>query len=87
MQNPMLQMLKSNQVGVPNNLAQIKNMMNMVKSAGNPQAMLQSLTQSNPQIQQVMSIVNQSGGDPKAAFYKLAQEKGVDPEQVLSMLR
>ena len=88
MQNPILQALRnSSPVGVPNNLMQIKNMMNMVRSAGNPQAMLQNLTQNNPQMQQVMNIVNQSGGDPKAAFYQMAKEKGVDPEQVLSMLR
>lgn len=85
MKNPMLQALKSNPAS--SNLSQIKNMMNMVRSAGNPQAMLQSMAQNNPQVQQVMNIVNQSGGDPKAAFYKMAEEKGVDPEQVLSMLR
>ena len=61
--------------------------MNMVRSAGNPQAMLQSMVQNNPQMQQVMNIVNQAGGDPKTAFYKMAEEKGVDPEQILSMLR
>lgn len=84
MQNPILQALRSSQ---PNNLSQIKNMMNMVKSAGNPQAMLQSMMQSNPQIKQVMDIVNKSGGDPKTAFYKMAEEKGVDPEEILAMLR
>ena len=61
-------------------------MMNMVRSAGNPQAMLQSLAQQNPQMQQVMDLVNQAG-DPKTAFYKMAEEKGVNPEQILSMLR
>lgn len=84
MQNPVLQALKSQ----PNNsLSQIKSMMNMVRSAGNPQAMLQSMIQTNPQMRQVMNIVNQSGGDPRAAFYKLAQEKGVDPQQILDMLK
>ena len=84
MQNPMLQALK-NQPN--NNLSQIKSMMNMVKSAGNPQAMLQTLIQNNPQMRQVMTLINQSGGDPKAAFYKLAQEKGIDPQQILDMLK
>lgn len=83
-QNPMLQALKS----TPNNsLSQIKNMVNMVRSAGNPQAMLQSMIQSNPQLRQVMEFVNQSGGDAQAAFYKMAEQKGVNPEQVLSILR
>lgn len=81
----MLQVLKSSQAN--NNLSQIKQMMNMVRSAGNPQAMLQSMVQNNPQMRQVMDIVNQSGGDPKTAFYKMAEEKGVDPDQVLSMLK
>lgn len=84
MRNPMLQALRSNPT---NNLSQIKQMMNMVRSAGNPQAMLQSMVSSNPQMKQVMDMVNQYGGDPKAAFYKMAEEQGVDPEQVLSMLR
>lgn len=84
-QNPMLQALKNSPVN--NNLSQIKHMMNMVRSAGNPQAMLQSIAQNNPQMKQVIDIVGQSGGDPKSAFYKMAEEKGIDPEQILSMLR
>ena len=69
------------------NLAQIKSMMNMVRSARNPQAMIQYMSQNNPQIKQIMDYVNMSGGDPKSAFYKMAEQKGIDPEQVLSMLR
>lgn len=84
MKNPMLQALNRQ---LPQNLNNIKNMMNMVRSAGNPQAMMQSMIQNNPQMKQVMDIVNNSGGDPKAAFYKMAEEKGIDPEEILSMLR
>lgn len=62
-------------------------MMNIVRSASNPNIMLQNMIQSNPQMKQVMDIVNQSGGDPKQAFYKMAEQKGIDPEQVLQMLR
>lgn len=85
MQNPILQDLTKSPI--PNNLAQVKQMMNMVRSAGNPQMMLQSMAQNNPQLKQVMDIIQQSGGDPKAAFYKMAQEKGIDPDQILSMLK
>lgn len=86
MQNPILQDLTTRSP-MPNNIGQIKQMMNMIQSAGNPQLMLQQMAQNNPQLRQVMSIVQQSGGDPKAAFYKMAQEKGIDPDQILSMLR
>ena len=42
---------------------------------------------NSPQYQRVMEYINANGGDPKAAFYKLANEMGVDPEEGLSMLR
>lgn len=73
-------------VKMPNNFNQIKNMMNVVKNARNPQMMLQNMLQQNPQIRTVMQYVNKNGGDPKAAFYALAKEKGVNPEEIISML-
>lgn len=62
-------------------------MFNMVRSSRNPQTMLQNMMNNNPQMKQVMDIVRQSGGDPKTAFYKMAKEKGVDPNNILSMLK
>ena len=72
---------------LPGNLGQIKNMMNMVRSAGNPQAMLAQMMQNNPQMRQVMDVVNQYGGDPQKAFYAIAQQRGVNPDEILNMLR
>ena len=34
-----------------------------------------------------MSLIQQSGGNAQAAFYKLAQERGVDPNDVLKAVR
>lgn len=42
---------------------------------------------NNPQYKQVMDYVRQNGGDPKAAFYKMAEEKGVNPEDILNQLK
>ena len=42
---------------------------------------------NNPQYKQVMNYINQNGGDPKAAFYKMAEEKGVNPDDIISQLR
>jgi hypothetical protein len=50
---------------------------------GNPVGMLQNL----PQYQQAMQLVQQSGGNAQAAFYKLAQQRGVDPNEILNALR
>jgi hypothetical protein len=41
----------------------------------------------NPQLAQVVELVNSMGGDPKAAFYQLAAQRGVDPNSILSMLK
>ena len=69
------------------NLAPIKQMMNMVRGASNPQAMLQSMAQSNPQLRQVMNVVQQAGGDPQRAFYAVCEQKGINPQQILDALK
>ena len=78
MTNPILQRM---------NINQIKQMINMFKGVNNPQALLQSMIAKNPQLQSVMNYINQNGGNPKDAFYKMAQEKGIDPEEILQMLK
>ena len=61
--------------------------MQMVKSARNPQAMISQIMQNNPQLKQVMDFVNQNGGDPQKAFYQMAEQKGVNPADILNMLK
>lgn len=61
-------------------------MLSMVKASNNPQQLFNSMLSNNPQMQNVMQYVNQHGGDPRQAFYSLAKEKGVDPNQILGML-
>lgn len=69
------------------NIQQIKQMMDMLKNSQNPQMMLQNIVNQNPNMQQVMNLVRQSGGDAKSAFYSLAKQKGIDPNQILNMLK
>ena len=61
--------------------------MGLLRSANNPQAMLTQLAQTNPQMKQVLDIVQKHGGDPMAAFRAEAQARGMDPEQIMGMLR
>lgn len=81
MQNPMLQNLNQSKT------FQIRQMMQTLKNAGNPQMMFNQMMAQNPQYKQVMDYVNANGGDAKAAFYKMAQEKGVNPDDILNQLR
>lgn len=62
-----------------------KQMMNMVSSAGDPQAILSQLMARNPQINSVIQMLN--GRNPKDVFYEQCQQHGIDPESVLSQLR
>ena len=68
-------------------MSQIKQMMNIVKSAQNPQAMLNQMMMNNPNMKQVMDIVNQYGGSPEKAFYAVAEQKGINPQDILDMMK
>ena len=60
-------------------LDQIRQMIGMIRNAGNPQALLQQMmNQSNPAMSQAMDYVKQHGGDAKAACEALAKEKGIN---------
>ena len=57
-------------------MSQIRNVAQMMR--GNPQAMLQN----NPQAQQLI----RQYGSPQKAFYALAQQMGLNPDEVAKTL-
>lgn len=59
----------------------------MLQGAKNPEATLNQMMQSNPQIKQALDYVNANGGNAKDVFYKLAKEKGVNPDDILNQLK
>ena len=67
--NQLFQQLNPTRIQLPNNIANIKQMMN------------------SPQMKDVMNLVRNSNMSPKDLFYKMAKEKGVDPEEILRQLR
>ena len=66
---------------------QVRQMISLVKGAGNPQMMLQQIIQTNPQLAQVMEIVKQYGGDANRALRDIAEKNGINPEEILSLIR
>ena len=83
-----LQMLgQSPQTALTAQIKPIKDMMRMVQTANNPMAMMQALADKNPQIKQTMNMIQQAGGNPRDAFYALAKEKGVNPDDILNALK
>lgn len=69
------------------NIGQVKQLMNICKNANDPQAMLYSMIQQNPQMKSAMELIKQSGGDTKTVFYKLAEQKGINPEDIINALK
>lgn len=73
MSNPLLQ---------PNlNINQIKEMYNAIKG-GNPMQMIQKMAQTNPNMQQVLNMLN-SGANPQALFYQMCKQKGINPDEFI----
>lgn len=62
----------------------LKNLINMFKNSNNPQMLLQNMLQNNPQVK---NLIQQCGGDPKTAFYNLAKQRGINPDEILNMLK
>ena len=83
--NPMLSQL--NRSKITSQIQPIKQAMNMVKSASNPQMMMNQLMGNNTMYSQVQQIIQQNGGDAKAAFYNLCNQMGVDPNEILNSLK
>ena len=65
----------------------VRQMMTAVRTAQNPQLALNQLIMNNPQMKQVMDIVQKHGGDPMQAFRAEAEARGVDPDEIMGMLR
>lgn len=56
----------------------------------NPQAMIQNLAKSNPNIANAIPVVEEimkQGGSKKEQFAKACQKSGVNPEQVDNQLK
>ena len=64
-----------------------RNVMNTMNAIRSPRTMLNQMLMQNPQMKQAIDYINANGGDPESAFYKLADEMGVDPDEVLKAMR
>ena len=81
--NPILDLLAKNS---PETNA-LSSVINTVKNATNPQAMINQMMMTDPRFKQVQDTINQYGGDPKTAFYEICKQRGVDPNTILQQLR
>ena len=65
----------------------IKALMDQVRMAQNPLLALNQLITKNPELQNILSLIHQSGSSPEQFFYALAREKGINPQDILNILK
>lgn len=64
-------------------IQQLRQMIGAIRSASDPNALLQQMLQrNNPAFAQALDYVKQNGNNPKAAFEKLAKDRGIDPAEL-----
>ena len=80
--NKLFQQLNQNRsLSLPSN---IKQMINTVKMAQNPQAAIQQMINENPQLR---SALQMAGGNPEKAFKAMAKQMNVNPDEIMNMLK
>lgn len=77
----------NSQIGINSNQNNAFGIIGMLKNSKNPNMMLQQLASNNPVVANTMNLINQYGGDPKRAFYEEVKKKGINPNQILGMLK
>lgn len=71
----------------PQMIQQIKGIMNQIKMAQNPQLALNQILMNNPNINSIIGLIKNNGGNLQTAFYNLAKQKGIDPQVILNELQ
>lgn len=79
------EMMQTNQSNPQFN--QVKQIIGALRASKNPQQLLMNMMGNNQQFKQVLQMLRQSGMSPKTLFYQMAQQKGVDPNQIINMLQ
>jgi hypothetical protein len=67
-------------------LDEIKKVIGTLKASKNPAELIKSMIAQNPAYKNALEYIQANGGDPKAAFEKLAREKGIDPNEISHMI-
>ena len=67
-----------------NAIQSVKRMVGMYRAAKNPDAALQMMAQQNPAIGDIMRVC--APGGLQNSFYRLCQEQGVNPDDILKQI-
>lgn len=67
----------------------VNNILQFLNSGGNPQQMIQQLMQQNPNANKMIEQMKNMAGwkSPKEFAMQMAQQQGIDPEQIMQIAR
>lgn len=81
--NPILAAM-SHQSTTPSSTNQIKELYNEFVNSSNPNYVIQQMLSQNPEVN---TLLQQANGDPRQAFYNLAKQRGINPNDILGMFK
>lgn len=83
MANPLLQMMgRNNPLSA---MQQAMTLVNQIKRTGNPEALINQMAQSNPNIKKAMDICK--GRNPQEVFENGCKQVGINPNQISGMIK
>lgn len=68
----------------PNSLFE---MYKQVRQSNNPEQAMEKVLPNLPKYREIMQYIQNNGGDAKTAFYNMAAQKGINPEEILNLLK
>lgn len=69
-----------------NRIGQMKSMYQAFQNAKNPMALFQQMAMKNPQMQPILNMLK-SGMNPNQILNDVCRQKGINPQELLNMLR
>ena len=87
MLNPILEQANNLRNNNNNWKIAIQQLKQQMSAYQNPQAALNQILMSNPNVANAMNFIKQNGNNPQVAFMNLAKQMGVDPQEVLRELQ
>ena len=65
-----------------NNMANFRDIYQVLKNSSNPVQMFENMAKNNPNLQPIVNMLK-NGMNPQDIFYGLCKQRGIDPQQFI----